>query len=43
VRRRARESSEQARLKELERKVHEMRAEAAFWKKASAYFAQKQQ
>jgi transposase len=34
--------SERARLKELEREVHELRAETAFLKKASAYFARQQ-
>ena len=34
--------SERARLKELEREVHELRAETAFLKKASAYFAREQ-
>lgn len=34
--------SERARLKELEREVSELRAEAAFLKKASAYFAREQ-
>ena len=34
--------SERARLKELEREVQELRAETAFLKKASAYFAREQ-
>jgi transposase len=34
--------SERARLRELEREVAELRAEAAFLKKASAYFAREQ-
>lgn len=34
--------SERARLKELEREVLELRAETAFLKKASAYFAREQ-
>lgn len=34
--------SERARLKELERENSELRAEAAFLKKASAYFAREQ-
>jgi transposase len=34
--------SERARLKALEREVHELRAETAFLKKASAYFAREQ-
>jgi transposase len=34
--------SERDRLKELEREVHELRAETAFLKKASAYFAREQ-
>jgi transposase len=34
--------SERARLKELERENQELRAEAAFLKKASAYFAREQ-
>ena len=34
--------SERARLKEIERDVQELRAETAFLKKASAYFARKQ-
>ena len=33
---------ERARLKELEREVQELRAETAFLKKASAYFAREQ-
>ena len=34
--------SERARLKELEREVQDLRAETAFLKKASAYFAREQ-
>jgi transposase len=34
--------SERTRLKELGREVHELRAETAFLKKASAYFAREQ-
>ena len=34
--------SERARLKELEREVQELRAETAFLKKATAYFAREQ-
>ena len=34
--------SERARLKELERVVQDLRAETAFLKKASAYFAREQ-
>lgn len=34
--------SERVRLKELEREIQELRAETAFLKKASAYFAREQ-
>ncbi|EPR76629.1 Mobile element protein [Leifsonia rubra CMS 76R] len=34
--------SEQARLKELERENQELKAETAFFKKATAYFAREQ-
>jgi len=34
--------SERARLKELEREVQELKAEAQFLKKAAAYFAREQ-
>ena len=34
--------SERARLKELEREVQDLRAETAFLKKATAYFAREQ-